>query len=68
MTLRRREVIRTRRAIVSTTTPFVRIDSYITRCRPLLLGEAEDPGTFFVKTVKRTSRDASYNQNTFYGA
>ena len=26
------------------------------------------PGTFFVKSVKRTSADASYNQNTFYEA
>lgn len=28
----------------------------------------EDPGTFFVKTVKTTSTDASYDQNTFYEA
>lgn len=47
---------------------YARIDAYIERCRPLLLGEAEDPGTFFVKSVKRTSRDASYDQNTFYEA
>ena len=47
---------------------YARIDVYIERYRPLLLGEAEDSGTFFVKAVKRTSRDASYDQNTFYEA
>jgi len=36
--------------------------------RARLLGEAVDPGTFFVKSVKRTSADAAYNQNTFYEA
>ncbi|BAV64471.1 hypothetical protein [Sphingobium cloacae] len=36
--------------------------------RPVLLDGAADPGTFFVKTVKWTSRDASYNQTTFYEA
>ncbi|EPR15849.1 hypothetical protein M527_23535 [Sphingobium indicum IP26] len=44
------------------------ISAYIERHRLSLLNGAEDPGTFFVKTVKRTSRDASYNQNTFYEA
>jgi hypothetical protein len=44
------------------------IDSYIGRHRHSLLKGAEDPGTFFVKTVKATSRDASYDQNTFYEA
>jgi len=34
----------------------------------VLLGGAEDPGTFFLKTVKTTSKDASYDQNTFYEA
>jgi hypothetical protein len=29
---------------------------------------ANDPGTLFVKTVKVTSRDAAYDQNTFYEA
>lgn len=44
------------------------ISAYIERHRPALLNGAADPGTFFVKTVKTTSRDASYNQNTFYEA
>lgn len=44
------------------------IEAYIDRHRSRLLGDAKDPGTFFVKSVKRTSADASYNQNTFYEA
>lgn len=44
------------------------IDAYIDRHRARLIGDAADPGTFFVKSVKRTSADASYNQNTFYEA
>lgn len=44
------------------------ISAYIEGHRLALLNGAEDPGTFFVKTVKKTSRDASYNQNTFYEA
>lgn len=44
------------------------IEAYIDRHRHVLLGGAEDPGTFFVKTVKTTSKDASYDQNTFYEA
>jgi hypothetical protein len=44
------------------------IEAYIDRHRATLIGEAKDPGTFFVKSVKRTSADAAYNQNTFYEA
>ncbi len=44
------------------------ISAYIERHRSVLLNGADDPGTFFVKTVKATSRDASYNQTTFYEA
>lgn len=44
------------------------IATYIERHRLALLNGANDPGTFFIKTVKRTSRDASYNQSTFYEA
>jgi hypothetical protein len=40
----------------------------IDRHRGVLLGEADDPRTFFVKTVKQSSTDASYNQTTFYEA
>ena len=34
----------------------------------MLLKHAADPGTLFVKTVKLTSKDAAYCQNTFYEA
>lgn len=44
------------------------LNAYIRRHRFLLLAGAEDPGTLFVKTVKVTSRDASYDQNTFFEA
>lgn len=44
------------------------IDAYIAQHRPILLAAAEDPCTFFVKTVKRTSRDAAYDSATFYEA
>lgn len=44
------------------------IDAYISRHRRLLLGRSQDPGTLFIKTVKTTSKDATYNQTTFYEA
>lgn len=44
------------------------LGAYIRKHRVALLGSAEDPGTLFVKTVKTTSRDAAYDQNTFYEA
>lgn len=44
------------------------IGSYIDRHRAVLLADGADPGTFFVKTVKRTSTDAAYDQTTFYEA
>lgn len=44
------------------------LNAYIDRHRGVLLAGATDPGTFFVKTVKKTSKDASYNQTTFYEA
>lgn len=44
------------------------IGNYIETARPLLLSDAVDPGTFFVKTVKRSSESAAYNQATFYEA
>lgn len=44
------------------------LESYLAKHRATLLNGADDPGTLFVKTVKRTSRDAAYNQNTFYEA
>lgn len=47
---------------------YAHIDAYIADHRPRLLNGAPDPGTFFVKTVKRTSRNASYNQTAFYEA
>lgn len=47
---------------------YVWIEAYAARHRAALLNGAPDPGTMFVKTVKRTSRDAAYNQTTFYEA
>ncbi|WP_235654790.1 hypothetical protein [Sphingobium yanoikuyae] len=44
------------------------IEDYIELHRGFLLGGAPDPRTFFVKTAKATSRDAAYDQNTFYEA
>ncbi|CAM5193986.1 Phage integrase family protein OS=Bosea thiooxidans OX=53254 GN=SAMN05660750_04310 PE=4 SV=1 [Bosea thiooxidans] len=44
------------------------IETYITRHRKVLLSGADDPGTFFVKTVKQTSTDPAYDQTTFYEA
>lgn len=44
------------------------LDAYVVTHRRVLLAGASDPGTVFVKTRKRTSTDAAYNQNTFYEA
>lgn len=44
------------------------IYDYVDRHRDVLLNGAGDPGTFFVKTAKLTSRNAAYDQNTFYEA
>lgn len=44
------------------------INDYVVHHRSMLLGAAPDPATFFVKTVKATSRDAAYDQTTFYEA
>jgi hypothetical protein len=47
---------------------YTHVDEFIARHRARLLNGTPDPGTFFVKTVKRTSRDASYNSAAFYEA
>ncbi len=44
------------------------IDAYVERHRAVLLRTAEDPGTFFVKTVKTTSTGAAYDITSFYEA
>lgn len=44
------------------------IDAYLDRHRRRLLRDVTDPRTFFVKTVKVTSANAEYDQNTFYEA
>ena len=44
------------------------IEVYMREHRRALLAGAPDPGTFFVKTMKVTSRNAAYDQNTFYDA
>ncbi len=47
---------------------YAHIAAYVGTHRPLLLNGADDPGTFFVKSVKRSSTSAAYDQNTFYEA
>lgn len=42
------------------------IDIYLQRDRQILLGGAEDPKTFFVKSAKLTTKNAAYNQLGFY--
>ena len=44
------------------------IEAYLDRHRSRLLGNAADPGTLFIKTVKLSSADPRYNQTTFYDA
>lgn len=44
------------------------IEAWLSRDRPRLLAGAADPGVLFVKTMKTNSRDAAYNQTTFYEA
>lgn len=44
------------------------VDAWIDKHRAVLLAGAVDPGTFFIKTVKRTSTDAAYCQTAFYEA
>ena len=44
------------------------IDAYLDRHRAALLRGATDPQTFFVKTVKSSSKAAAYDQSTFYEA
>lgn len=47
---------------------YIYINDYADNHRSLLLGRAEDPGTFFVKTAKATSFNAAYSQAAFYDA
>lgn len=47
---------------------YLYLEAYIARHRAVLLAGALDPGTLFVKTRKRTSTSAAYNQTTFYEA
>ncbi|WP_234885243.1 hypothetical protein [Rhizobium rhizogenes] len=44
------------------------VDAYLARHRNVLLADAVDPGTFFVKTVKSKSKGAAYDLNSFYNA
>ncbi|MFG1421720.1 hypothetical protein [Roseixanthobacter liquoris] len=44
------------------------IEAYLDRHRQMLLNEAIDPGTFFVKSVKAKTADPAYCQNSFYEA
>ncbi|MGX5719443.1 hypothetical protein [Shinella zoogloeoides] len=47
---------------------YQQLDAYIEHHRPRLLGLATDPGTLFVKSTKRSSTSAAYNDATFYEA
>lgn len=47
---------------------YLYLEAYLGRHRAVLLAGASDPGTLFVKTRKRTSTNAAYNQTTFYEA
>ena len=47
---------------------YERIERYLARDRAALLAGAADPGTFFVKTAKTTTRDAAFTQSGFYEA
>lgn len=47
---------------------YFHIDRYVDLWRPLLLGGAADPGTFFVKTAKRSTANAAFDQTGFYEA
>lgn len=44
------------------------LEAYLDRHRPLLLGGADDPGTLFIKSISTRTRDATYDQTTFYEA
>lgn len=44
------------------------VEAYIDKHRRILLAGAPDPGALFVKSVSSRSRDASYDQSTFYEA
>ncbi len=44
------------------------IDEYVRKSRRLLLADANDPGTFFVKSVKSNSTSAEYDDQSFYVA
>ena len=47
---------------------YAMLEDYVARHRAVLLRGAADPGTFFVKTMKRSSKGAAHDQNTFYEA
>ncbi|MEJ0022917.1 MAG: hypothetical protein WDN76_05380 [Alphaproteobacteria bacterium] len=47
---------------------YAHIGQYVSSDRKRLLSDAADPGTFFIKTVKRSSANAEYDQTTFYEA
>jgi hypothetical protein len=44
------------------------LEAYVRMHRNILLKGATDPSTVFVKTVKTSSREASYDKNKFYEA
>ena len=42
------------------------IEAYLDRHRPLLLAQAKDPATFFIKTVRTFTKTAAFDINHFY--
>lgn len=44
------------------------LEAYIDRHRAVLLANAPDPGTLFIKSISSRSGEAAYNQTTFYEA
>ena len=47
---------------------YERIRTYLEAHRPILLGEARDPGTFFVRTATDPQCDARFTSASFYAA
>jgi hypothetical protein len=45
---------------------YYHIESYLDRHRRVLLADARDPGTFFVKTVRPSTKSASFDMGHFY--
>lgn len=47
---------------------YLYLEAYLDRHRATLLGDSDDPGTLFIKSISTRTRDATYDQTTFYEA